>query len=55
MLKALRKRNPYANVVAIDYDPAYREAAAALRPGISGKEVDAVARKVITDAGYGPC
>jgi predicted nucleotide-binding protein (sugar kinase/HSP70/actin superfamily) len=21
MLKALRKRNPYANVVAIDYDP----------------------------------
>lgn len=32
---------------------AHREAAAALRPGISGKEVDAVARKVISDAGYG--
>ena len=32
---------------------AHREAAAALRPGISGKDVDAIARKVISDAGYG--
>jgi len=31
---------------------AHREAASALRPGISGKDVDAAARKVITDAGY---
>ncbi|MDR1978088.1 MAG: aminopeptidase P family protein [Synergistaceae bacterium] len=31
---------------------AHRDAAAALRPGIAGKEVDAVARKVIADAGY---
>ncbi len=34
---------------------AHRAAAAALRPGISGREVDAVARKVIADAGYGEC
>ncbi len=27
---------------------------AATRPGVKGKEVDAAARKVITDAGYGP-
>ena len=32
---------------------AHREAAAALRPGIAGRDVDAVARKIITDAGYG--
>lgn len=32
---------------------AHREAAKALRPGISGKDVDAIARKVIADAGYG--
>nr|WP_315099492.1 aminopeptidase P family protein [uncultured Fretibacterium sp.] len=32
---------------------AHRKAAAALRPGISGRDVDAVARKIITDAGYG--
>ncbi|MBQ7544529.1 MAG: aminopeptidase P family protein [Synergistaceae bacterium] len=32
---------------------AHREAASALRPGIAGKDVDAVARKVIADAGYG--
>ena len=32
---------------------AHHEAAAALRPGIAGKDVDAIARKVITDAGYG--
>jgi Xaa-Pro aminopeptidase len=32
---------------------AHQEAASALRPGVSGKDVDAVARKVITDAGYG--
>jgi Xaa-Pro aminopeptidase len=32
---------------------AHRDAAAALRPNISGKEVDAIARKVIDDAGYG--
>jgi Xaa-Pro aminopeptidase len=31
---------------------AHRDAAAVLRPGITGKEVDAVARKVIADAGY---
>ena len=31
---------------------AHRAAAAALRPGIAGKDVDAVARKVIIDAGY---
>ena len=31
---------------------AHQEAASALRPGISGKDVDAVARKIITDAGY---
>ncbi|MDR1378605.1 MAG: aminopeptidase P family protein [Synergistaceae bacterium] len=32
---------------------AHRDAASVLRPGVSGKEVDAVARKVIDDAGYG--
>ena len=32
---------------------AHKEAASALRPGISGRDVDAVARKVIADAGYG--
>ena len=32
---------------------AHREAAAALRPGIAGRDVDAVARKIIADAGYG--
>ena len=32
---------------------AHNEAAKTLRPGISGKDVDAVARKVISDAGYG--
>lgn len=32
---------------------AHREAAAALRPSIAGRDVDAVARKIITDAGYG--
>ena len=31
---------------------AHREAAKFLRPGISGKEVDAVARKIISDSGY---
>ena len=31
---------------------AHQEAAWALRPGASGKDVDAVARKVITNAGY---
>lgn len=31
---------------------AHRDSAAVLKPGISGKEVDAVARKVIADAGY---
>jgi Xaa-Pro aminopeptidase len=31
---------------------AHRSAAAALRPGVSGKEVDAAARKVIAGAGY---
>ena len=32
---------------------AHKAAAEALRPSISGKDVDAVARKVIADAGYG--
>ena len=32
---------------------AHRDAAAALRPGVAGKDVDAAARKVIADAGYG--
>ena len=32
---------------------AHREAVKALRPGVKGAEVDAVARKVISDAGYG--
>ncbi|MBQ7593985.1 MAG: aminopeptidase P family protein [Synergistaceae bacterium] len=32
---------------------AHHEAAKALRPGISGVEVDAVARKIIADSGYG--
>ncbi|MCR4818570.1 MAG: Xaa-Pro peptidase family protein [Fretibacterium sp.] len=32
---------------------AHRAAAAALRPGIAGKDVDAVARKIIINAGYG--
>ena len=32
---------------------AHNEAARSLRPGISGKEVDAIARKVIADFGYG--
>jgi Xaa-Pro aminopeptidase len=31
---------------------AHREAATVLRPGITGREVDAVARKIIADAGY---
>lgn len=31
---------------------AHSQAASALRPGISGQEVDAIARKVIADAGY---
>ena len=32
---------------------AHNEAAKILRPGISGSEVDAAARKIITEAGYG--
>lgn len=32
---------------------AHHEAAAALRPGVAGKDVDAIARKVISDSGYG--
>ena len=32
---------------------AQKAAIAALRPGVSGKEVDAAARDIITDAGYG--
>jgi Xaa-Pro aminopeptidase len=31
---------------------AHHSAAAVLRPGVSGKDVDAVARKIIADAGY---
>jgi Xaa-Pro aminopeptidase len=41
---------------ALDIDriliEAHRGAAAALRPGVSGKEVDAVARRIIAGAGY---
>ena len=32
---------------------AHKAAAEALRPGIAGRDVDAIARKVIADAGYG--
>ena len=32
---------------------AHKAAAESLRPGISGREVDAIARKVISDSGYG--
>ena len=32
---------------------AHHEAAKTLRPGVRGQEVDAIARKVISDAGYG--
>ena len=32
---------------------AHNAAAQALRPGIAGKEIDAIARKIIADAGYG--
>ena len=32
---------------------AHHDAAKALRPGISGAEVDAIARKIIADSGYG--
>ena len=32
---------------------AQEQAIAAIRPGITGREVDAVARKIITDAGFG--
>ncbi|MBR1603489.1 MAG: aminopeptidase P family protein [Synergistaceae bacterium] len=32
---------------------AHKAAAEALRPGISGKDVDTIARKIIEDAGYG--
>ena len=32
---------------------AHKEAAKALRPGISGRDVDEVARKIISDSGYG--
>jgi Xaa-Pro aminopeptidase len=33
---------------------AQQAAIAAVRPGVKGKDVDAVARKIIEDAGYGP-
>ena len=34
---------------------AQEAAIAAVRPGVSGKTVDAAARDIITEAGYGPC
>lgn len=43
-----RQREVYETVLA-----AQLAGLAALRPGITGREVDAVARKVIEDAGYG--
>lgn len=32
---------------------AHKEAAAALKPGVAGKDIDAIARKIIFDSGYG--
>ncbi len=34
---------------------AQKAAISAIRPGVSGKTVDAAARDIITEAGYGPC
>ena len=50
---AIGKINPELQRINEILLKAHKEAARALRPGISGKEVDEVARKIISDEGYG--
>ena len=50
---AIGKINPKLQRINEILLKAHKEAARALRPGISGKEVDGVARKIISDEGYG--